>query len=50
MHSKARISQLTEMLSGIIYVLTSEETRSGLASIVVVAVVAEEIYISRSAG
>jgi len=50
MQSKARISQLTEMLSRIIHILTSEETRSCLASIVVVAVVVEEIYISGSAG
>jgi hypothetical protein len=51
MLSKARILQLTEMLSRIIHVLTSEETRSCLASIVVaVVVVVEEIYISGSAG
>jgi len=50
MLSKAQISQLTEMLSRIIHILTSEETRSCLASIAVVAVVVEEIYISGSAG
>ena len=52
MQSKARISQFTEMLSRIIHILTSEETRSCLASIVVVAVVVvvEGIYISGSAG
>lgn len=51
MQCKARILQLTEMLSRIIHILSSEETRSCLASIVVaVLVVVDEIYISGSAG